>query len=122
MGATGDGKPRQIGPKEGNRVYNGRPPGIATRNLAFFIWRLIMHDAGLRPMLSLIAVLCAPIFCAGRHNLASIGPLNKLPLRFEANEGQTTSEVKFVSHGPGYTLFLSGDQVVLSLTQPAVKT
>jgi hypothetical protein len=32
----------------------------------------------------------------------------KLPLSFEANAGQTDSQVKFLSRGSGYTLFLSG--------------
>src|SRR5690242_10615916 len=39
-----------------------------------------------------------------------------LPLRFEANQGQTNSEVKFLSRGAGYTLFLNSDEAVLSLT------
>src|ERR1019366_4566936 len=40
-----------------------------------------------------------------------------LPLRFEANDGQTSREVKFLSRGAGYTLFLNSDEAVLSLTQ-----
>jgi beta-propeller repeat-containing protein/ASPM-SPD-2-Hydin domain-containing protein/HYDIN/CFA65/VesB family protein len=39
----------------------------------------------------------------------------KLPLTFEANHGQTGSQVKFLSRGPGYTAFLTSDGVVLSL-------
>src|SRR5690242_7969926 len=31
----------------------------------------------------------------------------KLPLSFEPNSGQTDGRVKFLSHGPGYTLFLT---------------
>ena len=42
----------------------------------------------------------------------------KLPLSFETNEGQTDPQVKFLSRGPGYTLFLTPDGVVLSLRQP----
>src|SRR5580698_10409030 len=34
----------------------------------------------------------------------------KLPLAFEVNHGQTASQVKFLSHGTGYSLFLTGDQ------------
>jgi hypothetical protein len=33
----------------------------------------------------------------------------KLPLYFEANRGQTEPQVKFVSRGSGYTLFLTRD-------------
>ena len=39
----------------------------------------------------------------------------KLPLSFEPNAGQTDSAVKFLSRGPGYTLFLTSDQAVLRL-------
>jgi hypothetical protein len=39
----------------------------------------------------------------------------KLPLSFEANEGQMDSRAKFVSRGPGYTLFLTGNEAVLAL-------
>jgi hypothetical protein len=39
----------------------------------------------------------------------------KLPLSFEANQGQTDARVKFLSRGPGYTLFLTGDEVALEL-------
>ncbi|MGH8363699.1 MAG: hypothetical protein ACRESQ_10160, partial [Gammaproteobacteria bacterium] len=41
----------------------------------------------------------------------------KLPLRFEANRGQTDPPVKFLARGGGYTLFLTGDEAVLSLRQ-----
>jgi Beta-propeller repeat len=39
----------------------------------------------------------------------------KLPLSFEANQGQTREQVKFLTHGPGYTLFLTQMEAVLSL-------
>jgi hypothetical protein len=39
----------------------------------------------------------------------------KLPLSFEANQGQTDPRVKFLSRGPGYSLFLTEDSAVLSL-------
>src|SRR5437879_2744049 len=39
----------------------------------------------------------------------------KVPLSFEANRGQTDPRVKFLSRGSGYTLFLTGDEAVLSL-------
>src|SRR6266540_659585 len=37
----------------------------------------------------------------------------KLPLSFEGNEGQTDPEVKFISHGPRYDLFLTTTGAVL---------
>ncbi|HUO06561.1 MAG TPA: SBBP repeat-containing protein [Candidatus Binataceae bacterium] len=46
---------------------------------------------------------------APRVNFAS------LPLRFEANLGQTDPSVKFLSHAEGYTLFLTPDEAVLAM-------
>ena len=47
-----------------------------------------------------------------------------LPLSFEANQGQSDAQVKFLSRGNGYTMFLTGNEAVLSLwkgTQAAGK-
>jgi hypothetical protein len=40
---------------------------------------------------------------------------DKLPLTFEANQGQTSSVVNFLSRGKGYTAFLTAGGIVLSL-------
>ena len=42
----------------------------------------------------------------------------ELPLSFEINKGQTDEAVKFVSHGPGYDLFLTANEAVLTLRKP----
>ena len=42
-----------------------------------------------------------------------------LPMRFEANQGQTDPSVKFLSRGSGYTLFLTATDAVLSLQNAA---
>jgi hypothetical protein len=39
----------------------------------------------------------------------------KLPLSFEANNGQTDSQVDFLARGSGYTLFLTSLEAVLAL-------
>lgn len=39
----------------------------------------------------------------------------KLPLSFEPNQGRTSGQVKFLSRGPGYTLFLTSTEAVLAL-------
>lgn len=44
----------------------------------------------------------------------------KLPLAFEINEGQTDPRVKFLSRTAAYTLFLTGNEAVLSLRQSRV--
>jgi hypothetical protein len=41
----------------------------------------------------------------------------KLPLSFEANEGQQDQAVKFLSRGSGYNLFLTNHEAVLVLTK-----
>ena len=41
----------------------------------------------------------------------------KLPLSFEANQGQANSQVRFVARGQGYSLFLTDSAAVLTLTK-----
>lgn len=48
-----------------------------------------------------------------------IADYGKLPLAFEANAGQTDGRVKFLSRGSGYTLFLTGNEAVLTLSKSA---
>lgn len=43
----------------------------------------------------------------------------KLPLNFEANDGQVDRQVKFLSRGHGYSLFLTSSEAVLSLSESA---
>jgi uncharacterized protein (TIGR03437 family) len=53
-----------------------------------------------------------------RASAASGGAAAKLlsaPLSFEPNQGQTSSEVQFLSRGSGYALFLAPGEVVLNL-------
>ncbi|MGA9929940.1 MAG: SBBP repeat-containing protein [Terriglobales bacterium] len=44
-----------------------------------------------------------------------------LPLSFEANHGQTDARVKFLSRTPAYSLFLTSDEAVLTLTAKKTK-
>ena len=43
----------------------------------------------------------------------------RLPLSFEANEGQTDPQVDFIARGNGYTLFLTDGEAVLALRKPS---
>ena len=45
-----------------------------------------------------------------------------LPMSFEKNQGQTAAEVRYVSHGPGYELFLTGQEAVVALRQSTNRT
>src|SRR5690349_5704211 len=40
---------------------------------------------------------------------------SNLSLSFEENQGQSAPEVRFVSHGPGYELFLTPQEAVIAL-------
>lgn len=42
-----------------------------------------------------------------------------LPMSFEANAGQSDPRVKFLAHAPGYSLFLTNEAAVLSLSEPS---
>ncbi|HEX7334391.1 MAG TPA: SBBP repeat-containing protein [Pyrinomonadaceae bacterium] len=42
----------------------------------------------------------------------------RLPLSFEPNKGQTDQAIKFLSRGPGYDLFLTANEAVLTLRKP----
>ena len=53
-----------------------------------------------------------------QQNLTAYG---NLPLSFEANQGQTDPQVKFLSRGSGYTLFLTPTEAVLALGKAAPK-
>ncbi len=53
--------------------------------------------------------------------LSVVQKLGSLPLRFEPNQGQTDSRVKYLAHGPGFTLFLTPGAAVLSLPRPVAK-
>jgi hypothetical protein len=76
--------------------------------------------------LALSPTLVALAGSAPRHPMAPVLPgpgrtpavshlgaaYGHLPLSFEANRGQAPSHVRFLAHGPGYTLFLTGSGAV----------
>jgi len=48
-----------------------------------------------------------------------VDTLGKLPLSFEPNQGTTDPQVKFLSRGRGYTLFLTADEATLAVKEPS---
>jgi hypothetical protein len=50
-----------------------------------------------------------------RSNAQWAGIYAALPLSFEANRGQSDPRVDFVSRGQGYSVFLTGQEAVLTL-------
>jgi photosystem II stability/assembly factor-like uncharacterized protein len=55
--------------------------------------------------------------CLLATSLTGIGAYGQLPLAFEANVGQTASQVNYLARGQGYTLFLTPTEAVLGLQQ-----
>ena len=53
-----------------------------------------------------------------KQNSRCVEIYNKLPLSFEENQGQTAREVRYLSHGSGYELFLTAQEAVLALSGP----
>ena len=51
----------------------------------------------------------------GEHSVEAYGTR---PLIFEANQGQTDTQVDFLSRGRGYTMFLTPTEVALSIVLP----
>ncbi len=51
-----------------------------------------------------------------------IASYGRLPLTFEINTGQTDARVKFLSRGAGYALFLTGDEALLALNKPEIRS
>jgi len=80
-----------------------------------------------RTILSLIGMLLLTLWAQGQTAVSTALPASdskranmaegydKLPLAFEANQGQSDPQVKFLSRGTGYSLFLSPGEATLAL-------
>jgi hypothetical protein len=55
------------------------------------------------------------------HRIQINEAYGKLPLTFEINQGQTDAQVKFLSRGSGYALFLTPTETVLVLNKPQLR-
>src|SRR5881296_3190316 len=54
--------------------------------------------------------------------LQAMESYGRLPLSFEANNGQTESQVRFLARGRGYTLFLAENEAVFALRSAEVES
>jgi hypothetical protein len=90
------------------------------------------HSSFRRLLLTGVMMAIPAVATAGSTTPASLPPqtaetdnarivrnYGKLPLRFEANQGQTDQSVKFLARGKGYGLYLTGQDAVLTLAKPA---
>jgi hypothetical protein len=64
---------------------------------------------------SQVAASQAPKISATKDDAKWSEAYGKLPLSFEENQGQTAGEVRYLSHGSGYELFLTPQEAVLAL-------
>jgi len=72
-----------------------------------------------RSVLALFVFILGFTLPAGAATNARVNEsYGKLPLQFEANRGQTHEEVRFLSRGAGYSLYLTAGEAVLVLSQP----
>ncbi len=90
-------------------VTGSRPPGVAAIGLAG-------PEALLAPCRPVPAAPVADLEPATHVKVR--GSYGKLPLSFEANQGQSHGPVKFLARGRGYTLFLTPTEAVVVLHQP----
>ena len=64
-----------------------------------------------------VAGFALPVTAATDGHL--IDSYGKLPLQFEANQGQANKAVRFLSRGSGYSLYLTASEAVLVLAAPS---
>src|SRR5689334_13692317 len=93
-----------------------------------------MSKLSLRRIICLVSIFCALGLVLGHApsaaaalpdpstssaaQAAARAAYGKLPLSFEVNQGQTAKQVKFLSRGAGYVLFLTPSAAVLTLRIP----
>src|SRR5438105_15847041 len=76
------------------------------------------REPGGRLWLEELETRLAPTTGLSADNQQLLQAYGRLPLSFEANAGQATSQVQYLSRGSGYALFLTPTSAVLSLQTP----
>ena len=64
------------------------------------------------------AAINSPVKADAASQARLVETYGKLPLSFEVNQGQTGKTARFLAHGPGYGLFLTPTEAMLSLHKP----
>jgi hypothetical protein len=83
--------------------------------------RALIRSPGLLVLFSfLVGVAGVALSAAAATDARVSESYGKLPLQFEANRGQTHKDVRFLSRGPGYNLYLTAGEAVLVLSGPNV--
>ncbi len=80
---------------------------------------MLHHRPSAFLLLSLLAGFAFPAATtATTDNPRVSGSYGRLPLHFEANQGQTHKDVRFLSRGSGYSLYLTAGEALLVLSTP----
>jgi len=97
-------------------------------------WIKVLPSALLAMLLGTLSILGAIRSSEIRHgrtvterpsasnDISGTAAYGKLPLAFELNQGQTAQEVRYISHGHGYGLFLTAQEAVLLLRIPNARS
>jgi len=78
--------------------------------------RALIQSRSMPALLTFLACFALPAAAATDARVSE--SYGKLPLQFEANRGQTHKDVRFLSRGPGYSLYLTAGEAVLVLSKP----
>src|SRR5580700_11281747 len=102
-------------------VRIGMMAGASLAIVALFLSaRMQRHAPSSGPIASNHSVASAQpatqLSVAQKENVAN--GYGKLPLAFEANQGQTAPAVRYLAHGQSYQLFLTNQEAVLTLREP----
>jgi len=77
---------------------------------------------GFLPLLAALGAVQAPAVATPARPAVDQHPIraaySQIPLSFEPNQGQSAGPVKFLSRGPGYSVFLTPSEAVLALSRP----
>src|ERR1700677_4567130 len=88
----------------------------------FIVFVLPFFLFGFGPSVNSHAIALKPTSEFLNHQLLFNPNYGQLPLAFEPNQGQIDSRVKFLARGSGYSLYLSGNEAVLTLSKPVSQT
>src|SRR5882672_7747324 len=78
---------------------------------------MAQHARSFFALILFVSGLTSPAIAATEARVSE--SYGKLPLQFEANRGQTDKDVRFLSRGPGYGLYLTAGEAVLVLSKHA---
>jgi hypothetical protein len=87
---------------------------LSLLSLAVFRGAEICHSRTATELTRLLAYQPSRL-SSTQNDIDWIAAYGKLPMVFEKNQGQTANTVRYIAHGKGYELFLTGQEVALLL-------